>query len=120
MTTVIFGWTTLLRYNKVFLNPGSREPPTVNSGHKPYLDGTVLQGVVREISFTDILCYLTLSESATSVFFSHNRCNNSRANYLFLGKICESTEKTKPVRMRMSVIADNLFSEQDKTSDMSK
>ncbi len=43
------------------------------------------------------LAILIPSESATSVFFSHNLCNNFRANYLLLfGKFSDSMRKLIP------------------------
>ncbi len=57
----------------------------------PIRMGLVFQGVVREICVSQMYFAIVIpSESATSVFFSHNICNNSRANYLlFFGKLSD-------------------------------
>ncbi len=64
----------------------------------PIRTGLVLQGVIREICVSQTyLVILIPSESATSVFFSHNLCNNSRANYLlFFSKLSDPLRKLIP------------------------
>ncbi len=64
----------------------------------PIRTGLVLQGVVREICVSQMyLVILIPSESAMSVFFSDNLCNNSRSNYLlFFSKLGDPLRKLIP------------------------
>ncbi len=64
----------------------------------PIWMGLVLQGVVREICVSQMyLVILIPSESAMSVFFSDNLCNNSRSNYLlFFSKLSDPLRKLIP------------------------
>ncbi len=64
----------------------------------PIRTGLVLQRVVRENCVSQTyLVILIPSESATSVFFTHNLCNDSRANYLlFFSKLSDPLRKLIP------------------------